>query len=301
MTITSPVVRARHLGMQFGDVAALTDADFTLHRNTIYGLLGRNGAGKTTLMQLLAGHLRPTTGSVEVFGADPYENTAVLQQLCFVADTQRHPDDLRVGHVLASAELLLPLWDRGYAERLAERFALPCGRKVKKLSRGMSSALGIVVGLASRAPVTIFDEPYLGLDAVARQMFYDELLLDYAERPRTVVLSTHLIDEVADLLEHVLVLDRGHLVVDEDTDTLRTRAAQATGPADEVARIVGDSTVLHTEGLGGVARTTFLRSDPDELPRTSGPVDVQPISLQDLVVHLHRTSASATTNEEASL
>src|SRR5690606_13784170 len=87
MTLTPPVARARHLGMRFGDVAALTDADFTLHRNTIYGLLGRNGAGKTTLMQLLAGHMRPTTGSVEVFGADPYENTAVLQQLCFVADT----------------------------------------------------------------------------------------------------------------------------------------------------------------------------------------------------------------------
>jgi energy-coupling factor transporter ATP-binding protein EcfA2 len=93
-------------------------------------------------------------------------------------------------------------------------FALPGNRAVKKLSRGMASAVGIVIGLAAHAEITLFDEPYLGLDAVARQIFYDRLLADYAEHPRTVLLSTHLIDEVANLLEHVVVIDRGRIVAD---------------------------------------------------------------------------------------
>ncbi|WP_435277675.1 ABC transporter ATP-binding protein [Rhodococcus yananensis] len=303
------VVRARAVGRRFGDVAALSDVDLTLGGNTIYGLLGRNGAGKSTLMQLIAGHLRPTSGRIEVFGTDPYENDAVQQQLCFVADSRRYPDDMCVGHVLAAATALLPLWDADYADRLVDAFALPRGRKAKKLSRGMTSALGIVVGLASRAPVTVFDEPYLGLDALAREMFYDELLVDYAENPRTIVLSTHLVDEVADLLEHVLVLDRGRLVLDEDTDALRTRAAVAQGPSDDVARFVGDSTVLHRERLGGTARVTFLRDDPHVDARRPADVDVRPVSLQDLVVHLHRNPdavpnpgpGTVTVDQEASL
>lgn len=304
MTITPPVVRTRGLGKHYGEVTALTDVDLTVRPDTIYGLLGRNGAGKTTLMQLLAGQIRPDAGTVEVFGSAPYENAEVLQQICFVADSMRYPDDMRVHHVLTSAALLLPLWDPAYANRLTDLFALPRDRKVKKLSRGTTSALGIVVGLASRAPVTVFDEPCLGLDAVARQLFYDELLADYADRPRTILVSTHLIDEVADLLERVLVLDRGRLVLDEDADRLRGRAVAASGPAADVARYVGGATVLHHRRLGGTVRTTFLRAHPDD-PGDHRPatVAVEPVSLQDLVVHLHREpgTAAVPATEEVSL
>ncbi len=116
-------------------------------------------------------------------------------------------------HVLSLASHLFPNWDDEFAQSLVDDFKLPRKRDVRKLSRGMLSALGVTIGLAARAPLTFFDEPYLGLDAVARQLFYDRLLADYAEHPRTVVLSTHLIDEVADLIEHVLLLDRGKLVL----------------------------------------------------------------------------------------
>ena len=108
-------------------------------------------------------------------------------------------------------------------------FDLPSRRPIKKLSRGMTSAVGIVIGLASRAPLTLFDEPYLGLDAVARHQFYDRLLADYAEHPRTIVLSTHLIEEISDLLEHVLLLDRGRVLLDADAETLRATALTVTG------------------------------------------------------------------------
>jgi ABC-type glutathione transport system ATPase component len=124
--------------------------------------------------------------------------------------------------------MVYPEWDADLAASLLADFDLPAKRSVKKLSRGMTSAVGIVLGLASRAPLTLFDEPYLGLDAVARQLFYDRLIADYAEHPRTVVLSTHLIEEIAGLLERVLLIDRGRVLLDADAESLRDSAVTVT-------------------------------------------------------------------------
>ena len=226
----SPVVVVRGLTKRYRAVAALDSVSFTIEENSITGLLGRNGAGKTTLMQLLTGQNFPTGGAISVYGENPLENDAVLSRVCFIKETQRYNDDFAVHHVLAAARIVYPNWDAGFADQLVEDFALPLGRGMRKLSRGMLSAVGITVGLASRAPLTFFDEPYLGLDAVARQIFYDRLLADYAENPRTVVLSTHLVDEVADLLSNVLVLDHGRVLLDAEADALRGQAVTVTGP-----------------------------------------------------------------------
>ena len=140
----------------------------------------------------------------------------------------------------------------------------------------------MVLGLASRAPLTIFDEPYLGLDAVARQLFYDRLLADYAEHPRTVLLSTHLIDEVSDLLDHVVVLDRGRVVVDEDTDVLRGSLVVVSGPSAAVDEFAAGHEVVHSESLGGFSRLT-VRGAPAGVAERQG-LRLEPVSLQQLVV-----------------
>src|SRR4030095_10272954 len=140
----------------------------------------------------------------------------------------------RVRHVLRTAAALFPCWDEAFARELVADFGLPSDRHAHKLSRRMLSALRVTVGLASHAPLTFFDEPYLGLDAVARQLFYDRLLADFAEHPRTVVLSTHLIDEVADLIEHVVLLDRGRVLLDEEAEALRGAAVVVSGPSAAV-------------------------------------------------------------------
>jgi len=282
------IVTVKDVTKRFGDVVALDGVSFTLRENTIHGLLGRNGAGKTTLMQILTGQQVPTAGTVEVFGERPYENDAVLVRTCFVREAQRYPDDYRVKHALRAAALLYPNWDEEYAQSLVDEFRLPRSRPVKKLSRGMLSAVGIVVGLASRAPLTLFDEPYLGLDAAARQLFYDRLLADYAEHPRTVVLSTHLIDEVADLVEHVLVLDQGRLVVDEEADQLRGQMVSVTGPAAAVEAFVAGRTELHRTTVAPVVRST-LRGVVDVQDRAEADrlgVTITPLSLQQMVVSL---------------
>ena len=212
-----PTISATALGRRYRDQIALDDISLTVEPGTVTGLLGRNGAGKTTLMRIVTGQEFPTTGSIRVFGQVPAENEAVLRRMVFVREEQSYPD-FRVRHAIRVASLFYPNWSEELAQQLLADFDLPPQRRIKKLSRGMRSAVGIVIGLAARAELTLFDEPYAGLDAVARQLFYDRLLAELAEHPRTVVLSTHLIDEVADLLEHVVMLDRGRVVVDRPAE-----------------------------------------------------------------------------------
>lgn len=279
-------IRVEALGKTYSDVTALDDVSFTIEQGTISGVLGRNGAGKTTAMQIITGHARPSTGTVEVFGRSPFENREAMSAMCFIKEAQSYPDDVRVRHILASARDLLPHWDSAYAAELAATFELPEKRRVKKLSRGMTSAMGIVIGLASRAPVTLFDEPYLGLDVVARQMFYDELLADYAAHPRTIVLSTHLIDEIANLLEHVVMIDGGRVLVDDCAENLQRRAVVATGPVAAVDALAAGRRELRRETLGNQARVTIQGDfgDADLARARASGADVEPASLQQIMI-----------------
>lgn len=279
------------LTRRFGSLAAVDDVSFTVEEGRIYGLLGRNGAGKTTLMQLLTGQDFATSGTIRVFGETPVENAGVLQNVCFIKESQKYPDDFKVKHVLRSAPWFFRNWDAAFAERLVTDFRLPADRRIKKLSRGQLSSVGVIVGLASRAPLTFFDEPYLGLDAVARQLFYDRLLEDYSEHPRTVVLSTHLIDEVSNLLEHVLVIDDGRIIIDESADALRGTASNVVGTKADVDAFTRGRSVLHREGIGGIASATIESLTPaDRKAARAAGLELSPVSLQQLIVRKTNTS-----------
>jgi ABC-2 type transport system ATP-binding protein len=296
--MTAAVVDA--VTMRFRGHTALTDVTTSIQADTITGLLGRNGAGKTTMMQLLTGHRVPTSGQVRVLGEAPYENDAVLSRMCFIKENQRYPDQFRVCDAVAVAASVFPAWDADLAAQLLADFELPAKRTIKKLSRGMISAVGIVLGLASRAPITLFDEPYLGLDAVARQLFYDRLLADYAEQPRTIVLSTHLIEEISDLLEHVLLLDHGRLVLDADVETLRATSLTVTGPARQVATFAAANDLLQIESLAGQSRAV-VRAATAMAHRmaTDLGLSVEPTSLQHLVVAMSRAAGRTSETDTA--
>jgi ABC-2 type transport system ATP-binding protein len=286
-----PVIRVSGLGKRFGSLAAVDDVSFSIEPNRIYGLLGRNGAGKTTLMQLLTAQQFPSAGTIEVFGESPMENPGVLRRVCFIKESQKYPEDWRVKHVFASAPWFFDNWDAAFAERLIADFRLPVNRPIKKVSRGQLSAIGVVVGLASRAPLTFFDEPYLGLDAVARQIFYDRLLEDFAEHPRTVVLSTHLIDEVSNLLEHVLVIDDGRILIDQDAEEVRSSAVTVVGGRRAVEAFVAGREVLHRDGLGGLASVTVgAMTDEDRRDARDAGLELAPVSLQQLIVRRTNTT-----------
>jgi ABC-2 type transport system ATP-binding protein len=152
----------------------------------------------------------------------------------------------------------------------------------------MLSSVGIIVGLASRAPLTIFDEPYLGLDAVARSMFYERLLNDYNENPRTIILSTHLIDEVSKLLEHVIVLDRGEVLINEEAETLRGLANTIVGANTRVAEFTNGKKVVHQEAFGSLATATVLGTleNAEQNRAHNLGLEIAPVSLQQLIVQL---------------
>ena len=291
------IVEARGLTKRYRGITAVDSVDFSITRNTITGLLGRNGAGKTTLMHLLTGQEFATSGTISVIGGNPVENAAVLQHTCFIKESQKYPDDFKPKHVFAAAPGFFPHWDSDFARDLAAEFRLPLDRRIKKLSRGQLSSVGIIVGLASRAPITIFDEPYLGLDAIARQAFYDRLLADYSEHPRTVILSTHLIDEVGALLEHALVIDNGRIMIDSPVDALRAHAATIAGPASAVERVVQGLDVIHRERLAGFLSATVTgvteRATHDA---AAAGLEVGPVSLQQLIIR--QTGGSPTEHEE---
>lgn len=278
-------IQTEALTKKYGSNTVLDGLSLGIERNTICGLLGRNGAGKTTLMSILAGQEMKTSGQAWVLGADPFENATVLAGLSFARENQKYPEDFRVGHVLRAGPWFYAGWDTGFAQRLVAEFRLPLKTPVKKLSRGQLSAVAIVVGLASRAPVTFFDEPYLGLDATARGIFYDLLLEDYMEYPRTILMSTHLIDEAANLLEHVIVLQDGRKVLDSSVEEATRSAFTLSGPAAAVEAIAGGRQVLRSQSLGGL-RSMTMAGAPDAVLRSDAAaagLEVGAVSLQELV------------------
>ncbi|RCS60731.1 ABC transporter ATP-binding protein [Microbacterium sp. JB110] len=289
-----PVIEVHDLTKRYKDTLALDGVSFRVERNAIYGFLGRNGAGKTTAMSILTAQNFATSGTVRVFGEDPYENPRVLNRMCFVRESQKYPDEANATIAFRSARLFFPHWDQQLCEQLIGDFQLPLKTPIKKLSRGQLSAVGVIIGLASRAEITFFDEPYLGLDAVARQIFYDRLLEDYAEHPRTILLSSHLIDEIANLIERVLVIDDGRIIMDQSAEDARGQATNIVGDADLLEPFVRGREVLHREGLGRVASVTFLgRLSPDERREVEAAgLDLAPVPLQQLIVRMTQREPS---------
>ncbi|MDQ7905597.1 ABC transporter ATP-binding protein [Phytohabitans sp. ZYX-F-186] len=281
-------VEVKDLTIRYGETVAVDGLTLKLAGGKIYGLLGRNGSGKTSVLSAVSAFRKATSGAVLVGGAEPFENAALTRQICFVRDRVDAQDGDCARGVFRMARMLRPNWDEEYAQALIERFHVPLKKRIGALSRGAKSALSVTLGLAARAPVTIFDESYLGMDAPSRYAFYDELLNDYIAHPRTIIISTHLIEEVGSLFEEVVIIDKGRLVAHDDTEALRARGVAVTGPADAVAEFTAGRTVLGDQRLGGTRSTTIYgQLTAEERGRARGAgLDLGPVGLQDLFVHL---------------
>jgi ABC-2 type transport system ATP-binding protein len=286
------------LSRRYRGQVALDDVSIDIEEGSITGLLGRNGAGKTTFMRIVAGQEFCSAGSVAVLGSSPLRNDAVLRRMVFVREDQRYPDygwpSFKVWHALQAASWFYPNWDADLAEALVTEFGLPPGAAVRRLSRGMCSALGIVIGLAARAEVTLFDEPFAGLDPVARLQFYDRMLAAYAEHPRTVVLSTHLIDEAAGLLERVVVIHHGRVVLEGAADDLRGAATSVSGPAIAVAEFVAGRTIWNRRRVASLESVVVagLLDEADRARARALRLSLEPLTLQQVVVHAAGASAA---------
>lgn len=238
-----------NLNKTYGRTYALRNLDLQLEENVIYGLLGRNGAGKTTLLNLIAGGIFPNGGTIEIRG-EKLRKGELPADFCYVREKNKAFGGARVLEVLQFAAKFHPNWDWTFAQGLLQTFRLDPHKKMRQLSRGMESLVGNIIGLASRAPLTIYDEPVLGLDVLMRERFYKALVEDYANYPRTIVLSTHLIDEIATVAEKVLILEAGSLLFHDDLENIHKAAHLLRGQEDAVASFTAGKRVLYTEAYG---------------------------------------------------
>ncbi len=281
-------VECTNVSKTFQRTKALTNVSTSVEKDKIYGLLGRNGAGKSTLLNLIVAQMFPTGGEIKVFGEAPYENREVQRNICLVKENSTFIKEIKVKDALYIASLFYPNWDKAFAQRLLKEFELDVEKPYKNLSLGMKSQLSIIVGLSSRAPLTIFDEPYIGLDAPGRQFFYDALIEDYTENPRTVIISTHLIDEISNLLEEIIILHKGEVKLSGNLDDIRNRAFFINGDRRLVEKHVMNKNVLSKDGIGDnivVAIYDELKEEEKRQIKLDG-LDINPISLQLLFIYL---------------
>src|ERR1700722_20736810 len=286
----TPSISVAGISRRYRGQLALDQVSFDIAPGSITGLLGRNGAGKTTLLRIIAGQEFPSAGTVSVLGSSPVDGDHLLGRLVFIREDQRYPQygtpqGFQVRHALKSASWFYPHWDAGLADELLDAFSLPGRRRIRNLSRGQRSAVGIVIGLAAQAEVTVFDEPYAGLDPVARQIFYDRMLADYAANPRTLLLSTHLIDEAAGLFERVVVIDRGQVMLDAAADDVRGTATNVSGPAIAVAEFTAGRTVWNRRRIAGQESAVVAGPLVDsDYPRDRAlALTLEPLTLQQVV------------------
>lgn len=294
MTTSEMSIELQGISKQFKGTQALHKIHAAFEAGSIHGLLGRNGAGKTTLLNIMAGYDLANQGSVVIDGTVLKDQQSLIQQICYVRETEKPWEEYKLKKLLTFFKLNTPNWDEEYAMALMSRYQLNPNKKYSQLSRGMKSLFGAIRGLASRSPITLFDEPVLGLDAAMRQMFYDDLLEDYTKHPRTILISTHLIDESEQLFEYITFIHQGQIMLQGATDAILQRGLTLSGRKEAVERAIQGKQVLHTEQLGGHVGV-LLWDVPEEEQRAwqqSG-LDVGSASLQKLFVHLTAQSQHA--------
>ncbi len=275
----------------YGKKEVLSKVSLELEKGKIYGLIGRNGAGKTTLLSILSAQNPATAGTVTVNGMPVWENREALDHICFsreinpIAINGTVANSYKVKEYLRAASWYMPNWDKQMADRLVKEFELDVKKKVAKLSKGMLSMLTIVIALASKADYTFLDEPVAGLDVVMREYFYRVLLEEFTKSGRTFIVSTHIIEEAAGIFDEVIMLDKGQILLKENTQELLERAFHISGKDEEVDAVTAHLTCMHEEKIGRSKGVTVLLSKGQKLPAHTE-VTVQSVNLQQLFVAL---------------
>lgn len=281
-----------NLTKSYGSKKVIDGVSLALEPHRIYGLIGRNGAGKTTLLGLISGQNYPDSGEVTLDEKPIKDNQELLDQICFSRELSQillfGRDTRKVKQLLKTAELILPYWDNEYAKRLIGEFELDEGKRIANLSKGMLSAVTIIIALASKSPITFLDEPVAGLDVFMRDKFYRLLLEEYTESERTFVVSTHIIDEAANVLEDVIIIESGKILLTENTDELLSRHRIVSGRADDIDEFIKGYRVTHSESHGKSKTVCVEFDDYDKFKAdvSKYDFDVSKASLQKLFMNL---------------
>ncbi|ERN54005.1 ABC transporter ATP-binding protein [Alkalihalophilus marmarensis] len=277
-----------NVSLRYKQFEALKDISFMIGKEGIYGLVGRNGAGKTTLLSLIASFVEPSSGTIKIDGENPFENARIMSEVNFIFEADYKEEHDSPLDYFEFQERYRPNFDMPYAKELAAKFKLPLDKSIYKLSDGKQSALNVILGLASRSRITIFDEAYRGMDAPTRELFYKELLNDQERHPRVMILSTHLVSEMEYLFDHVLIIDDGKLLINEPYDEVVSRGVTFTGEDAMVDVLTRELNRIHSEQLGRT-KAVMVYGEVSEsllLEAEQSGVEISTVTLQNLFIHL---------------
>lgn len=283
------VIECRDLTKTFRGTKALNNLSFKLEDNKITGLIGRNGAGKTTLLKIIAGHMKETSGEIKVFSEKPFNNLLVSANTIFLHDQMNLPTALNLMETLEVGASFYGNWDSELANRLFEYFSFNPLQHYNGLSKGMKSTFNMIIGLSARCPLTIFDEPTTGMDAAVRKDFYRALLKDYIANPRTIIISSHHLNEIEDLLEDIFLLNNGKELLHMSVADLKEWAIGIQGKTPIVDEWTQNKEVIFTKSMGLENKYVVVKNDlsEEELQnaRLAG-MEVSPVTSSNVCVYL---------------
>ena len=287
------VIECTKLTKDYGNTKAINNISFTIEENTITGLIGRNGAGKTTLLKIIAGFMRSTSGEVSVLGNNPFNSLSVSSNMFFADDNMKYPDSLNLSELLEEISKFYSNWDMALAKGLFEYFRLDPKQYHPRLSKGQKSTFNMIVALSTHSPITIFDEPTTGMDASVRKDFYRALLKDYINHPRTIILSSHLLSEIEDILENILLIKNGTKIFHSSVGDLKEMAICLRGDNNYLKEFCSGKEIIHTEKSNEnlssiVVKNNFSETDLQKA-KLNG-IEIFPVSADDLCVYLTNNS-----------
>lgn len=277
-------IQIKNVTKRYQDVIALHNVSFNFEFGKIYGFLGRNGAGKSTLINIIANRMFADEGEIFIDGIPAKENMAVHDKVFCMSEVDLYDKNLRVKEHFHWIQCFYDNFDMEKALAIAEKFDLNINKKFKQLSKGYQSIFKLTVAMALKVPYVIFDEPVLGLDANHRELYYKLLLMDYEENERTIILATHLIEEAANIIEDVVLIDHGSVLLQESVENLLEKGYCVSGFAKDIDAYCADKNVISVEELGGL-KLAYILGQKSEIPAGSS-LQISPLNLQKLFVKL---------------
>ena len=277
-------IEIRDLTKNYGKTTALDNVSVTFKENCIYGLLGRNGAGKSTLLNIISGRTFADSGEVIIDGVNAISNDSALGKVHLMSEQLLYNPSLKVKDMFKTASFYYPDFDTEYAMKLCSEYELDTNRKLHKLSTGYRTIAKAVNAHASGAPIVFFDEPVLGLDANHRDLFYKHVVNRYSERPATFVISTHLIEETAGIIERAVVIKKGELLFDKDVEEVRSMGYSVSGKSADVDSFANGKELMGEDVIGGL-KTVYIKGRLGEAELPEG-LTAEPMNLQNIFIHL---------------
>lgn len=274
------MIQLNRVTKQYGQAAVLKNITLSIDEPGIYCLLGRNGAGKTTLLKSIAGYRNISSGTIQVDGRTI--TTATLDTgVSYIENFAKH-FNLPVRKLLRIAAEVNPNYDYDFASEMMERFELDGKKKFNHLSLGMKTMVSTIICLASNKDVILLDEPVLGFDAIMRVEFYDMLAESFQKHPRIIIVSTHIIEEIAKTIQKLIIIDKGSIRFFDTLQAVETKAFSVSGLQKDVAAATRGLNVIRQDAVGGLV-TSYIFDTP---PAQTASLEIQPLSLQDFFIQM---------------